>query len=466
MAPRARLAASAAAALLPALLLASAPETQPKPDLLLVTVDALRGDRLLLSGYPRATSPQLERWARGGIVYERAYSTSSWTVPAMASLMTGVAPGSHGVVRGVVLDGAVHGQELLPEGLPTLAEQLSAAGYRCFAVSANSHLDSRFGFARGFDRFARLPFGAPADEVNAALLRFGGELLDRSAPVFVWLHYCDPHFPYLRNEPAFSRLLPGAGDHELALVEQAIPRWPRLPAEGVMPRQRYLTLLSALYDSEITFWDEQFARLLELVPRLREAAVLLTADHGEEFCEHGRLGHGANLYQETLRVPMVLRGPGIPPGRRVDSPVSLLDVPVTLLGLARVPAPGAWQGRALPTGDRQSPGERDIVASLERGGTSRHQQALVAGRHKLVLHVATGKLEVYDLEADPGERHDLAPGEPVLGERLLRRLRSATAALPPPPGTRTALPIDPGQVEALRALGYLTMPGEGLPGSE
>jgi arylsulfatase A-like enzyme len=434
----------------------AAPEAAPspaRPDLLLVTVDTLRADHLPTYGYHRDTAPQLAAWAAGATVFTNAHSTSSWTVPATASLVTGVAPPSHGVVHGLIADHGRVTQKSLPTALPTLAEELTRAGYRTFAVTANGHLSEAHGFARGFARYDCVGFHVPAENVNRRLEQWRAEIDSSPAPVFVWIHYFDPHYDYLRREPWFRRYRPDASATDLAAIRAIKLSWPLLPPEMLAAPERVLGTAVGLYDSEIGYWDEYFHRLLAGFPRLARAARVVTADHGEEFMDHGEVHHGNNLHRETMGIPLVVAGPGFERAGRCDALVSLLDVPVTLLAWAGAAAPPGWQGRPLQEAVASSPGERVVTGFLDEVVANQQSRAVL---WKLIRDAVSGESRLYDLAADPRETRDLAAQEPTEVARLTTLLAEVTAALPPPPSPPGEVLVSAEEQERLHALGYLS----------
>jgi arylsulfatase A-like enzyme len=178
-------------------------QLKDKPDIILITVDTLRADHTQAYGYDRPTSPWLSRLAREGVLFERAFGGSSWTVPSMATIFTGLYPFQHGVDRGLVQRGEVTRQPALGTEHETLAEQLKAAGYTTYGVATNSHLTQRLGFAQGFDHFSHQGYGTGA-EIHEVVSGWVTELQD-SGPNFLWLHFFDPHDKYLPRRPATTR---------------------------------------------------------------------------------------------------------------------------------------------------------------------------------------------------------------------------------------------------------------------
>ena len=427
----------------------------PRPPIVLLTIDTLRADHLPFYGAVRDTAPTLTRLAAGAVVYDRASSTSSWTVPSVVSWLTGVYPFTHGVVSGVSRHGRIYEQEVIPETLRCLPEVLSGLGYHTMGVTANAHLDEAHGFGRGFDRFSCLGFtDAPA---VTRVVESWLAVEEPGRPFFLWIHFFDPHSPYVPREPWFHRFAPGVTEHEMAMLRRAHATWPKIPAEIQRNRPRYLKLARDLYDSEIAFCDRGIGRILERFPWLERAWIVFASDHGEEFFEHGALGHGRTLFEETLRVPLFVRPPGGGDGKRVEEPVSAVDIPRTILAIAGARTDEQWQGHVLPSLPLPGSGPRNEppLAHLARFPDTANLAAIVGARWKLIRDLRTGELHLYDLRRDPGERRDLATADRTRAASMDDRLEAMVRALPEPPDTPTRRRISKAREEQLRSLGYL-----------
>lgn len=433
----------AAAALLGLLLAACAePPEAPRPNVLLIVVDTLRRDHLGAYGYQRATSAQIDRLAADAVRYDEAQSQAPWTLPSVAAILTG---------RDVAPLGIVDDVNVLDDSLVLLSEALKQRGYATGAIVSHKFVSADWGFDQGFDHFddshAQGHMAVTSPAVTDAAIAFIDAHRDQR--FFLFLHYFDPHFAYI--------------EHEGFRFE------PETPYEGwitsgtrfrrLMQREATLTPADAremarLYDSEVAFTDHHIGRVLARLRDLKlydHTLVVLTGDHGEEFLDHGRIGHGKTLYQELVGVPLVVRYPGRPPGA-VERPVALVDLFPTILTLAGG-VPGAEvEGSSLLEAPE---GERFIFASTERQGGLR---AVRSGRFQLI-HRLLGGPELYDLSLDPSERHNLlAPGAaappaaPV--ERLSRALQAHEARLAraPRPEQRE---LSSEQRRQLEDLGYL-----------
>ncbi|MYC09996.1 MAG: sulfatase, partial [Holophagales bacterium] len=335
-----------------------------RPNIVLYVVDTVRADRLGAYGYEKPTSPRLDAFAAGAVLFENAYAQSSWTRPAVASLFTGLLPPAHRTVGR---------RSVLPEDAVTLAEILAANGYEGMGLVRNPNVSRAFGFAQGFTRFRSED--RERDETMLDRVRLWlDERQHADGPFFLFLHAIDPHGPY-DPAPEFEEMFEAGG----APAQYRTVRYLlRLNRGEVEPEPGTAEALSRLYDAEVAQNDDAFGELLDelLVRGLDEdTAVIYVSDHGEEFAEHGRWEHGLSLYEEVLRVPLVMRLPGVPP-RRVAEPAQHVDVLPTLLGYVGIEAPptdgrdllAARRRRAAPQGgDTPHPGGGPRAGARVRG---------------------------------------------------------------------------------------------------
>ena len=425
------------------------PASGPRRNLVLIVIDTLRRDHLATYGYGRDTAPALGRLAAEGAVLD-GVSPTSWTQPATASILTGLHPVRHQSIR----------SEPLPPQADTLAERLKRHGYSTLGVSANGLVNSGWGFEQGFDELVYLPPRPEgrrlpdAADVNAAVL---SRVASLKPPFFLYVHYVDPHAPY---SPARAWNGGPLGDHfeRRGPVEMSDLD----PAKYMYRPDPLLRDALDLYDGEIRQADSGVGELLAGLRRrglMERTLTVVTSDHGEEFQDHGRMSHGQSLYEEVLRVPLVVHAPGlIPPGGRHGA-ASLLDIVPTALSLLGVPqdglaGDGVDLGSYLRKGRRYEDPERLFLAHLDTGDTT--GLAATVGRFKLVLNRPYRK-QLFDLDARPSERQSLIeePGGAERAAAMAARLAEtyndlSRRALPRATATLTA---EKGEV--LAALGYV-----------
>jgi len=402
-------------------------------NVVLLTVDTLRADRLGAYGYTaRPNSPQIDAQLASGVVFEAAMSQRAATWPSLASLLTGLYPSAHGV--------AENGYGF-PDDLPTLPKVLHGAGYRTAAFLSNM-CDANH---QGWDTFA-CSGGQDGKTVRRAV-EWAQEAQPPSGkqPFFLWVHLFGAHNPYYNGGDAGQTLDPGyegpVRPKKWALDEIMLKKVP-LAA-------RDLRHLDALYDAAVTGSDRLTGGVLgglRAAGRLDHTLVILAADHGEELYAHnGYLYHSCSVYQTTLHVPLGLSAPGlIAPGARVPQTVELIDVMPTVLALTGVAAPKEQHGRSLvPYLERPGGGGNGKPAFSEYGASS--VRTVIQGNWKLVSnpdgydpicipnaaphHYPIGRAELYDLAQDPGERKNLAADQPARVADLTRIIRQRFSGL-------------------------------------
>ncbi len=377
---------------------APAPPRQGPPNLLLISVDTLRRDHVGCYGYAPDTTPHLDALAETGTVFDNTLSTSSWTLPAHATMLTGRYPSSHGLVD----DGTQ-----LAAGVGTVTEALREGGYHTFGTVAHVYVSSAYGLDRGFVTFDDdlLEGGAANPRGDQVTRRFTQLLREAPAdqPFFGFVHYFDPHWDYEPLPPFDEKFTnpryDGAIDGSLSALLEAQRRGPLSAPD--------LEQLVALYDGEIAYVDAQIGQILEVLEELGHqdhTVVVVTADHGEEFAEHDNFGHGKTLYGEQLHIPLIVAGTGrLGAGSRRSELVSLVDLAPTLRDLAALPADAVDEGRSLLEEPPAAP--RTLFAETRRAGLE--QQC--AQRELLkAFHLVSGdRWAWFDLAVDPGERRPM-----------------------------------------------------------
>ncbi len=422
------------------------------PNLVLVVADTLRADRLGAYGYGRGTSPSFDRLAAEAALFEQARAQAPCTFPSVNSLLTSRPAWA--------FSGRPAGRLGIPDALPSLAVHLRRAGYRTAAVSASpvvraqpGAINREGGFGRGFDLFLD---GCTWRDGRCVGRRAETLLGLLPEPFFLYLHYLDPHDPYAPPPlPGRRRFAGPPPPDPAAAAGDPRPAAARLYATGdAALTPAALAHLEDLYDEEVAWLDARLADLLAALDRralLDRTLLVVTADHGESFLDHGHLRHCRSLYDDELRVPLLVRPPGGTPARRIPDPVALLDVAPTILDYAGLHPP-ALAGRTLRPW-LESTG-RPTLPVTSSAGTAR---ALVVGRWKLIHDLDTGQSLLYDLRADPGETRDLAPTHPEIRTRLLTLLDRHLREVEGEGLTATTPRLDQSRElhDQLRALGYL-----------
>jgi arylsulfatase A-like enzyme len=422
------------------------------PNVIIVLVDTLRADHMSLYGYERATTPFIDRFAADAVVFEHARSQANCTFPSVNSLLTSRYPG--------IFIRQEEGQLGIPESTPSIAEILKAEGYNTIAISA-SHIvratPTRYnpngGFDRGFDTF-----------VEGCVWRHGGcvnpkvfaQLDQVQAPFFMYIHYMEPHAPYLPPENYSRRFAGDYKGHEFVANGDPNPIAEMLYDDGpeLDVTESDIQPLVDLYDDEIGYFDGVFRRLVRNLKErglLDHTLIVFAADHGEEFMEHGHVKHCRGVWNTLTHVPLIFRFPDIGGGKRITSAVQNLDIVPTLLDYLEIEFDGfGLEGVSLrPLIEDREPTQ--IFAFTDSG----KYRAVDDGRFHLILDGANRTVTLFDVRSDPLEQRDLYPDSPpelgTLGIALDRWLEDS--------GQRVrfdrAIAEAKTKEEELRALGYL-----------
>lgn len=392
----------------------------PRWNVLLVMLDTTRADRLGCYGFAQATTPNLDQLAARGVLFERTYTVAPITLPAHATLHTGLLPPEHGL--------RINGMSRLPEGVPTLAELLKQHGYRTGAFVSSLVLDTRFGLSRGFDVYDDQLSDGPtgpqpersADEsVSAASSWLRG---NSKRPFLCWVHLYDPHEPYQSHPEEFGS-----------------------------------QFADRPYDGEIAYVDRQLGRLFEVLAKTGtqdRTIVIVVGDHGEGLGEHHEVTHGYLAYNSTLHVPLLMRHPQqAVVGQRVKEPVSLVDLFPTILDALRLPIPTGGSGRSLGLGRSPSALEpracyAETEAPLMEGGW----EPLSSWTTERWKYIHSTRSELYDLQSDPLELKNVLEQQPDESARLSQALAEFTSKLTLRQGS--AVGLSSQEQRALATLGY------------
>lgn len=442
------------------------------PTVIVALIDTLRADHLGAYGYPQPTSPTIDRLASEGVVFDAAYSASNWTRPAVASLFTSTLPSRHG---------AIEATRRVSADMPMLADSLSAAGYAVGCFTSGVNVEAADGYGRSVDRFfsARSrpailttfywthllqpmvallpgdPLGSwrpsaqvdPARVTDAALQWIGSVPARR--PLFAYLHYHGPHAPY---DPPAELALPFSDRAPVPRLAEHPESWAGATALPATDRRQ----LIAQYDGEILWHDREIARLLEGLDeagRLADSVLIVTADHGEGFGEHGVWAHGQSLFREITRIPLVVWAPSRFAPSRQAAPVSLIDLAPTVLDVARARIPASFDGGSLEPwlrGDGSA--ERTVFfenPARDEAGLRTARWVYFEGR------TPSGPRRWLFAAEDERQGTDLAPALPDIADRLSSLVAARRRADSSRSVAAEHVELDAERIEELKALGYL-----------
>jgi len=461
-----------------------------RPNVLLVVWDCVRADHVSCNGYSRQTTPFLESLAAEGVLFEQAFASAMWTVPSHASLFTCTHECQHE---------ARDGRALLDDRLVTLAEALAQAGYRTAGFSNNGWIGPRTGLSRGFTDFhemfredghntpgawlkrlgrkAATQLGyrgfLDAERTNRAVQTWLDQRQDATEPFFIFVHYneaharCNPPPPY--NHRFLSRV-----EARRALSVNQDP-YAYLAGAAPMSAEDF-ALLTGLYDGAIAYLDDKVRELAELLQRrglLDDTLLVVTADHGENLGEHGLLGHVFCVYDTLLHVPLIMRyPPAWAGGERIKTLVQSVDIFATVADLLQLDAPAVMrqlQGYSLLPGvSNYHPdfvvserAQRSLAKpfrdypSFDYSGLERAQRAIRTLHYKYIW-ASDGKCELYDIQADPGETHNIIQQHPDLAEEMRAKLFDWRGRHAASVAADDAAPdLDEDLLRRLRELGYI-----------
>lgn len=375
------------------------------PNIVLIVIDTLRADHLGCYGYERNTSPAIDSIAESGIVFLNVQGQSSWTLPAVTSIFTGLNVREHGAGR--------RGNAVMAMNydVPTIPLLLKRQGYTTKGIFNIFLLSEQFGFNKGYDSFSCdwLGDGRAGLSVDEAIEWVAS--LDGSEPFFLSLHLFDPHDPYDPPGPFDEYFTPsGSG---------GITWWPALEDGSLDDSNENLEHLQGLYDGEISWTDAQMERLFS---HLRSSGyadntyVIITSDHGEEFLEHGGVGHGYTMHCEILHVPLIISGPGILAGSTDSILRSQTDILPTILELSSGEIPEHISGYSLFTAELPS---RAVPASNLNTTTVDVTASVAIENRKLIWNVVTNDSELYEIITDPMELNPLPPDSDLVDSVLI-----------------------------------------------
>ena len=421
-----------------------------RPNVLLISLDTTRADHLSCYGYERRTSPNLDKLAEQSVFYNKAVATSSWTLPSHASMFTGKFTSSHGArydpQGSLFLSSAVHSASedyrarSLGRDEVTLAQILKESGYATGGIAGGPWLMRFFGLDKGFDFYDDSNIssinGKSAQLVSESAVKWIEQ--NKSNEFFLFLNYFDPHVPYMPPKTAAQMFLTSD-------MKEKKPYMPTVSSERS----------KALYDAEILYMDHHIGQLLKKLKDHRlydNTLIIVTADHGELLGEHSKVGHGQNLYQEELWIPLFVKYPGgeVSPSRN-DLRAQLTDILPMICRRLGLPVPDGVQGTVPSKSQHPVIAEVYPLAKVSRVGSWR---AIFEGDFKFVWN-SNGAHKLFNLADDPGEKKNLVDESPDRAESMSAGLNEYIAKLPPPGPPAPAQQLDENTRKALKSLGYV-----------
>lgn len=420
---------------------ASAEKREPLPNVILISIDTLRPDHLGAYGYTKGTSPALDQFRRESVLFRTVIASAPSTLASHASIFTSLAPQHHG---------ALHSKSIpLAQNLVTLTEVLREGGYRTSAVVGGGQIAPEYGLNQGFESYEVID-DSSFDEIVERATPF----LQRSKgkPFFLFLHTYEVHHPYTPLPEDLKRFEPVAKSSLPPHIEIELLKDINWRGKRITDADR--AHIVNTYDAEIFSMDRAFRRLVHELRRLGlydNSIIVFTSDHGEEFGEHGVMGwHSHTLYEELLRIPLIIRFPGgAHAGKEISGLVRSVDIAPMILDTTGVPHPSQFDNFSLATALRR--GRPPASAALLLVETPHRNIEKQDGLRTPDWKLFDGR--VYDLRKDPHERNDLAARHETLKQGLTNHFHGLLRQQPIP-GTHAVIPDD-ATIQALRSLGYI-----------
>jgi arylsulfatase A-like enzyme len=445
------------------------PAKVPCQRIILIIADTLRADHMGCYGYSKDTTPNIDRFSKDCLVFDRAYSPIPFTPSAHMSLFTSLHVGAHGFYDN-------YSPPLSPV-ITTLPEILEGDGYYTIGVVSNLYLNKDFGFSRGFKHYLRFDDSLTiANRINREADLWMDRMLEYpDQKSFLFLHYYDPHsdsyqaninrLPYYAPPEFIERF---CSDPELSLFYQeqvgsfASQYLVDLNENDILAENPVRNSIISLYDAGLASFDSQIGALFSSMKEkglYEDSLIIFTSDHGEEFQEHGQFIHN-QTYEENIRIPLLVKfpGKGVQPGR-IEAPVGLIDIMPTILEYLDIPVGKYFQGRSFLDAIQGSAGEDREIFSRKKLFRHGDIYSLTGRRYKLIYNTTTGEKDLYDLLQDPGEKNNTAEEFPEITEKFTDKIKAIvienqefTKKIPKESGHKA---LSPEEIRKLKALGYL-----------
>ena len=433
-------------------------------NVILISIDTLRPDHLSCYGYKRNTTPFLDKIANEGILFKKVISSSSWTAPAMASLFTSLNSSKHGVVHGTVKKDDVYNQEVLQDSLVRIPTILKEHGFFTMGFANNFHLSKKLGFAKDFDVFVNSKC-IDANRLNEIIFSFKNKYLKKNRKYFLWVHYFDPHWPYYSHSTwlkRYSAYLPWTKEYASKKNFGNIDFINLTPSEfhakyNLRNNKDLIDILVERYDSEISFLDRNIKKLFKELPVKDNDLVIITSDHGEEFFEHNNFTHGYNLYNETIRIPLIIKLPYFMNRKKnsLDEVGGIIDIFPTILDILNIPAYTKIEGESLLSLilNNKTPAKRTIVSELYK--ENKEIISFAKGRWKYIKDFKSNNVELFDLKNDKDESENLLAKVPAINSFMENQLISYIQSSKENKIKPKLVNPDEKTIEGLKSLGYV-----------
>jgi arylsulfatase A-like enzyme len=414
-------------------------KSSSEPNIVLIVLDTLRADHLPFYGYEKNTAPFLAEIASRSIIFENAYSASSWTAPATASIFTSLYPFQHGVTTGLMAGKFFKvKQNSIPGKIKTIAEVLKENGYRTYCVADNINICKEQGFKQGFDWFKLLPYQLET-RTNIQLEKWA-EVIKAQKKYFLYIHYNDCHLPFHKREPWYEK------------------------------KESEMDDMISRYDSEINYVDAKIKKMYELYGWNKNTLLIITADHGEEFWDHSRFGHGISLYSELIHVPLLIQFTDSDRiHKRISVNVSNMDILPTVRQYLGFKDSGTTEGIGLLPlihGKEKNLHQRNIFSHLMKHNKHNKQKNGIMEVHKasiyrnwksiIIYHVNKyQEKKLYNLEKDPGETYNVYEKNKLIAHRLFKKFSDFEMHCKIFEQNFENVTLDKKKIKELKTLGYV-----------
>ena len=437
-----------------------------KPNVILIIIDTARKDHFSCYGYSRQLTPRIDELAKDGVKFDNAEAAAPWTLPSIASILTGLYPHKH-MAGYAANDPKTHQEGLtyINSSVITLAEVLFDNKYQTVGSFQNPFVDPGYGLNRGFEIYDYFPGDdlriRRADTVVEWAMNWLEKAREKRRPFFMVLHFFDPHLAYDPIPQFASPFIYGYKGGLHPPFDPGNADLEKIRNGEIKYNDEDKKFIEGLYDGELSFVDSSLGRLfdfLKLNNLYDNTLIIVTGDHGEEFWDHNSYEHGHTLYQELLSMSLIVRFPMAEnKGLVVKDRVSLVDIAPSILAYLRIESTMTTEGMSFikMPGASIKPASMPIVAEDNRIGDP--LQALYRGQYKLILNIATGEIQIYNLDNDPGEKTNLFGRKETYPPEIVDQIKGVAAKIQKLRAEGKTLPakISPEIIEKLRALGYI-----------